>query len=70
MRIGFNLPEQVASAAEAESMLAIGLPREEVLAFLRARGMSKIDTMRVLADATGISLIEAKNVVQGSKAWR
>ncbi len=70
MTLGFKLPEQIAVAAEAESMFAIGLPQEEVLAFLRKRGMSKIDTMRILADATGIPLLRARDIVQSSKAWK
>ncbi len=70
MKSGYKLPEQASLAEEAERMLNIGDDRETVFAFLRAGGLGKLDCMRVLADVTGISLIEAKNIVQRSRAWQ
>ncbi len=70
MESGFKFPEQTALAAQADTMLQLGDDRETVLAFLRAGGLGKLDSMRVLAKATGISILEAKKLVQASKAWR
>ncbi len=70
MKSGFKLPEQASLAEQAECMLQLGDDRETVLAFLRAGGMGKLDSMRILAESTGISLIEAKNIVQRSPAWK
>jgi len=67
---GFKFPEQTALAAQAEVMLKLGDDHETVLAFLRAGGLGKLDSMRVLANATGMSILKTKNIVQGSKAWR
>ena len=70
MKSGFKLPEQTSLADQAERMLHLGDDRETVLAFLRNGGMGKLDCMRILAESTGISLIEAKNIVQRSPVWR
>ena len=70
MKSAFKFPEQAALAARAEVMLALGDDHETVLAFLRAGGLGKLDSMRVLANATGMPLIEAKNIVQRSLAWQ
>ena len=70
MNDGFKLPEQTALAQQAETLLNTGVDQETVLRFLRDGGLGKLDSMRALANATGMSLIEAKNVVQSSQAWR
>ncbi len=67
---GWKLPEQAALANEAEMLLQTGEPQESVLAFLRKGGMRKLDSMRVLRMATGIPLLQCKNIVQRSAAWR
>ncbi|WP_158615424.1 hypothetical protein [Acidipila sp. EB88] len=51
-------------------MLQIGDDHESVLRFLRNGGLSKIDSMRVLSQATGIPLLKARDIVQSSQAWR
>ena len=61
---GWKLPEQAALANEAEMLLQTGEPQESVLAFLRKGGMSKLDSMRVLSMATGIPLLQCKDIVQ------
>ena len=67
---GFHLPEQMMLAARAEEMLHSGADFESVLTFLRSGGLGKLDSMRVLSNSTGLGLVEAKNIVQASKAWR
>ncbi len=70
MKIGFTLPEQTAAADHAEMLLKTDADPEAVFAFLRSRGMGKMDCMRVFADATGIPLVEAMKIVQRSPVWR
>lgn len=60
----------LSSALEvSRTMLSSGASTEEVLAKLRERGCSKIDSIRVLMQITNIPLGEAKRVVHLSKAW-
>lgn len=66
----FKLPEQTALAAEADMLLQTGESHEKVLAFLRSGGMSKLDSMRVLSRATGLPLLQCKNIVLQSRAWQ
>ncbi|RRA48682.1 hypothetical protein D1Y84_10700 [Acidipila sp. EB88] len=70
MESGWKFPEQQALAQQAEAMLQIGDDHESVLRFLRNGGLSKIDSMRVLSQATGIPLLKARDIVQSSQAWR
>ena len=70
MSHGFKIPEQAALAEQAEAMLQIGDDYETVLRFLRAGGMGKIDSMRAIAQANGISILEARDIVQKSDAWK
>ncbi len=70
MKIGFNLPEQTAAADHAEMLLKTDADPETVFRYLRSRGMSKIDSMRIFADATDTPLLEAMKIVERSGAWR
>ncbi len=70
MNLGFHLPEQTAAAEHAEMLLKTDVDREKVFLFLRSRGMSKMDSMRIFADATGTPLLEAMKIVQRSPVWR
>ncbi len=70
MSIGWKLPEQAAAAEHAEMLLKTDVAPEAVFAFLRSRGMSKLDSMRIFADATGTSLVQAMKIVQRSPVWR
>ena len=69
MKSGFKYPAQIALAEQAEVMLQLGDDHETVLRFLRNGGLSKIDSIRVLAEATGTSVLQAMKVVQSSRAW-
>lgn len=70
MKTGFKLPEQTAIATQAETLLNTGVEQEVVLAFMRDRGLGRMDSMRVLVNATGVSLLDAKNIVLNSLAWQ
>ncbi len=70
METGWKFPEQAALARHAEMLLETGEEHETVLSYLRKGGMGKLDSMRVLSSATGISLLKCKDIVQASTAWR
>lgn len=70
MKNGFKYPEQIALAEQAEVMLQLGDDRETVLRFLRAGGLSKIDTMHLLGGLLGVSILDAMKIVQNSQAWK
>jgi len=42
---------------------------EDILAFLRKEGSTKIDSVRLLHLGTGVSLTEAKKIVFLSQTW-
>lgn len=49
--------------------LAAGVGLDDVLGELRRHDLSKIDSIRVVRDATGMALAEAKRLVHNSPAW-
>lgn len=51
-------------------LLESGASIEEVLAELRRKGLSKVESIAVLARVSGMALGRAKNVVHHSQAWR
>ncbi|WP_394614196.1 hypothetical protein JNUCC0626_30590 [Lentzea sp. JNUCC 0626] len=53
----------------ARSRHADGAGHDEVLALLRQQGAHKIQSMRVIAEATGMGLGKAKLVVHQSPVW-
>ena len=56
-------------SAEARAMLETEIPMEEVLAALRRRGATVMQTITVIRGLTGISLREAKDLIHNSRAW-
>jgi hypothetical protein len=56
--------------SESSRILARGGSLEEVVAFLRREGLSKVETLQVLTDVAGISLGRAKEIVHLSPVWR
>jgi hypothetical protein len=57
-------------ASDAERLTKSGADHEIVLGFLRERGFNKLDSIKALINATGMSLDEAKNSVHHSRAWQ
>jgi ribosomal protein L7/L12 len=70
MKADFKTAEQTAAASDAEKLINSGADHELVLGFLRQRGFNKLDSIKVLVSATGISLGDAKNIVHDSRAWQ
>jgi ribosomal protein L7/L12 len=66
LRVGQN---DAAVAAEIGRMLQTGTSEEQVIAHLRQLGLDKIDSIKALRTAMGISLGKAKEKVHLSKAW-
>jgi len=48
---------------------AAGKTNEDIVAFLRAQGCSKVESMTIVARAFGLGLNEAKEIVHLSQAW-
>ena len=53
----------------AKTMLAAGAPMEAVLRRLRSESQSVIETANTIRAATGMSLREAKLLIDGSESW-
>lgn len=53
-----------------QRMLSSGAQIEEIVSTLRSCGFSKVDSIKAIAELTGRSLLEAKQVVHTSLAWR
>ena len=70
MNADFKTAEQIAVVSDAKRLLKSGAEYEIVLGFLRERGFNKLDSIKVLINATGKSLDEAKNIVHHSRAWQ
>lgn len=58
-----------ALAEQCRGLVARGRHTEEVIAFLRAEGCEKTKTIGILADALGIELAKAKDLVHFSATW-
>jgi ribosomal protein L7/L12 len=65
----FNIPEQTALAIAALRLFEAGTEPDVVLGVMRKGGLGLIDSMKVWSEASGIGLLEAKRVVQASRAW-
>jgi ribosomal protein L7/L12 len=70
MKADFKTVEQAAVASDAEKLINSGADNEIVLGFLRERGFNKLDSIKALIGATGMSLGDAKNIVHHSRAWQ
>ncbi len=70
MTAHFKLPEQNAIAADAQRLFEAGVDQEIVIGVLCKRGLSKIDSIKLMSELTGMPLLEAKNVVHNSRAWQ
>jgi ribosomal protein L7/L12 len=54
---------------EARSLSDQGKSTEEIIAFLKERGLSKVWSTKVLSEACGLDLRSAKEAVHFSSAW-
>ena len=63
------LTGEEALAERCRGLVAQGRHAEEVMAFLRAEGCGKTKTIAVMADALGIGLAKAKELVHFSATW-
>ena len=70
MSVEFKTAEQVAIASDAGRLIHSGADHEIVLGFLRERGFNKLDSIKALIGATGMSLGDAKSIVHHSRAWQ
>jgi len=55
--------------ADANRLAATGADRETILVFLRDRGFNKIDSIKTIRDLYGLSMPEAKDLIDHSVAW-
>ena len=64
-----NAIKDSAATLDVAGMLRSGAGRDQVIAKMREAGIDKIDSMKLLRFAAGISLGEAKKWVHLSPAW-
>jgi ribosomal protein L7/L12 len=69
MNSAHALKNDAALAGEVKQMLQNGSTHEQVVAHLRQLGLDKIDSIKALRAATGMTLGEAKEKVHLSEAW-
>lgn len=55
--------------ADAQKLAVAGADRETVLVFLREKGFNKIDSIKTIRPLYGLSMSEAKDLVDQSAAW-
>jgi hypothetical protein len=66
MRVN-HIPATV--TAECREMLTAGTSLEEIIAHLRALGLGKVPSIGIIAEISGNSLTDSKNLVHFSDAW-
>lgn len=55
--------------ADSERLVAAGADRETILVFLRDRKLDKIDSIKTVRILYGLSMPEAKDLIDNSAAW-
>jgi hypothetical protein len=55
--------------ADAQRLVAAGADREAILVFLRDRKLNKIDSIKVVRLLYGLSMPDAKDLIDYSLAW-
>jgi ribosomal protein L7/L12 len=63
------LKDDVALVRDVTQMLRTDSSEEQVVEHLRQLGLDKLDSIKVLRSATGMSLGQAKKTVHCSEAW-
>ncbi len=66
----FKLPEQNALAVDAQRLAEAGASHELVIGVLAKGGLSRMDSIKLLSELTGMPLLAAKDAVQSSRAWQ
>ena len=56
-------------ASVCQQQSAAGKTKEEIIAFLRNQGCSKVESIAVIVRAFGLALSDAKHMVHVSHAW-
>ncbi len=56
--------------SECKGLLERGATHEELIALLKERGLSRVESIRVLAVVARLPIREAKERVHFSRAWR
>jgi ribosomal protein L7/L12 len=70
MSAAFKTAEETVIASDAKRLINSGANHEIVLGFLRERGFNKLDSIKALVNATGMSLNNAKGIVHHGRAWQ
>lgn len=70
MKADFSKHERPSATNSARTMLNAGENYDVVLAFLRTEGVNKLDSIKVLCEAVGLSLLDAKRLVHNSDVWK
>jgi hypothetical protein len=55
--------------ADAHKLVAAGADRETLLVFLRDKGFDKIDSIKTIRPLYGLSMAQAKELIDNSDAW-
>lgn len=55
--------------ADAQRLVAAGADQETILVFLRDRNFGKIDSIKTVQILYGLSIAEAKDLIDNSAAW-
>lgn len=64
------MPDRDKLVGDCASLLTKGADHEELVAFLRQQGCSKLDSIAVLSTALKLGLGRAKELVHCSDTWR
>jgi hypothetical protein len=64
-----DIAKRILLSAEVDRLRNASQSVEEILCDFRSRGLSKGESVAVLAGCSGISLTEAKRVVHESTTW-
>jgi hypothetical protein len=62
-------PPNAEVVADARRLAAARADREMILVFLRDRGFNKIDSIKTVRGLYGLSMSEAKDLIDHSAAW-
>ena len=69
MKADLSKDERPSVASHARKLLEAGENYDVVLAFLRAEGVTKLDSIKLFCEVAGLSLLDAKRLVHNSDVW-
>jgi hypothetical protein len=64
-----DIARRILLSPEADRLRNAGESAEEILRDFRRRGLTKVESVAVLAGCSGISLTDAKRIVHESATW-